>query len=211
MDVVTVALLAEDPVTRESAVALLSSHRRLRVVGADRCVAADVLLAIVNEVTEAVLAGMERASRRGDRVAVAGTVLVTNHIGEQQLPRAIDAGLVSLRPRRATRSAGIVDAVMDAATGPVPSRATLLSILVGQARSIGSDPCIWHENSRCEFTVRELDVLRLLSAGWETREIAVKLNRSESTVKNIIHGVLERHALRSRIQAVAHALRSGVL
>ena len=54
-------------------------------------------------------------------------------------------------------------------------------------------------------------MLRLLADGWETAEIAARLNYSERSVKNIIHGVLGRHGLRNRTQAVAYALRSGVL
>jgi DNA-binding NarL/FixJ family response regulator len=58
---------------------------------------------------------------------------------------------------------------------------------------------------------REVDVLRLLAEGMDTLEIAQRLNYSERTVKNIIHGVLSRLKLRNRSHAVAYALRNGVM
>ena len=51
----------------------------------------------------------------------------------------------------------------------------------------------------------------LLAEGLDTHEVAGRLNYSERTVRNIIHGVLTRLKLRNRTHAVAYALRSGVM
>jgi DNA-binding NarL/FixJ family response regulator len=51
----------------------------------------------------------------------------------------------------------------------------------------------------------------LLAEGMDTVEIAQRLNYSERTVKNIIHGLLSRMKLRNRSHAVAYALRNGVM
>ena len=59
--------------------------------------------------------------------------------------------------------------------------------------------------------VREVEALRLLSAGLSTADVAVELSYSERTVKNIVHGVLTRLKLRNRTQAVGYALRHGAL
>jgi DNA-binding NarL/FixJ family response regulator len=61
------------------------------------------------------------------------------------------------------------------------------------------------------FTERELTVLRLVSEGFDTAEIAAELAYSERTVKNAIHAVTERHNLRNRSHAVAYALRVGAI
>ncbi|HLF41802.1 MAG TPA: response regulator transcription factor [Acidimicrobiia bacterium] len=58
---------------------------------------------------------------------------------------------------------------------------------------------------------RELDVLRLLSQGGSTREIAGDLCYSEKTVKNIVHDVLVRLSCRNRAEAVAVATRQGLI
>lgn len=56
---------------------------------------------------------------------------------------------------------------------------------------------------------REVDVLRLLAEGQDLVEIAEQLNYSERTVRNIIHGVLNRLKLRNRVHAVAYAAPRG--
>lgn len=62
-----------------------------------------------------------------------------------------------------------------------------------------------------DLTGRELDVLRLLSQGESTREIAEDLCYSEKTVKNIVHDVLVRMNCRNRAEAVALATRRGLI
>lgn len=58
---------------------------------------------------------------------------------------------------------------------------------------------------------RELDVLRLLADGLNTREVAEKLVYSESTIKNVLSGLLTRLQLRNRAHAVAFAVREGYI
>ncbi|EWM17179.1 response regulator transcription factor [Kutzneria sp. 744] len=61
------------------------------------------------------------------------------------------------------------------------------------------------------LTTREVEVLRLLADGAETSEIARRLTYSESTIKHVLHTLSTRHKFRNRVQAVAFALRSGIL
>jgi LuxR family maltose regulon positive regulatory protein len=55
------------------------------------------------------------------------------------------------------------------------------------------------------LTPRELDVLRLLVAGYSNRAIAEKLVLAEGTVKFYVHGLLGKLEVRSRAQAIARA------
>lgn len=61
------------------------------------------------------------------------------------------------------------------------------------------------------LTERELDVLRLLADGEDTRQIASALSYSERTVKNVVHDVLVKMNCRNRAHAVALATRQGVI
>jgi DNA-binding NarL/FixJ family response regulator len=54
-------------------------------------------------------------------------------------------------------------------------------------------------------------VLRLVADGHATSHIARELSYSERTVKNIIHDVTTRLQLRNRAQAVAYAVREGLI
>jgi DNA-binding NarL/FixJ family response regulator len=58
---------------------------------------------------------------------------------------------------------------------------------------------------------RELEVLRLLAEGGDTREIAAELSYSERTVKNIVHDVLMKTNCKTRAQAVGLATRQGFI
>ena len=58
---------------------------------------------------------------------------------------------------------------------------------------------------------RELDVLRMLADGEDTRGIAQGLCYSERTVKNVVHDVLTKLSCRTRAQAVATATRAGII
>ena len=62
-----------------------------------------------------------------------------------------------------------------------------------------------------ELTDREQQVLSLIAAGHPTREVAQELCYSERTVKNVLHDVVTKLNARSRSQAVAFAVREGLI
>jgi DNA-binding NarL/FixJ family response regulator len=58
---------------------------------------------------------------------------------------------------------------------------------------------------------REVAVLRLMSEGFDTNEIASRMRYADHTVKNIIYSLTHRLGLRNRSHAVAYALRAGII
>jgi DNA-binding NarL/FixJ family response regulator len=61
------------------------------------------------------------------------------------------------------------------------------------------------------LTAREQQVLSLIAEGHPTREVAEQLCYSERTVKNVLHDIVTKLGARSRSQAVAHAVRDGLI
>lgn len=65
--------------------------------------------------------------------------------------------------------------------------------------------------SQPTLTQRQIEVLRLLAQGHDTARIAAALFYSERTVKNVIHHVVQALQVRNRSQAVAVAVRTGLV
>ncbi len=61
------------------------------------------------------------------------------------------------------------------------------------------------------FTLREIEILRLIAKGLINREIAECLCLSENTVKTYIQGIYQKLDVHNRIEAVMRATRWGLL
>jgi LuxR family transcriptional regulator, maltose regulon positive regulatory protein len=55
------------------------------------------------------------------------------------------------------------------------------------------------------ISVRELEVLQLVSVGLSNREIATRFSISDSTVKTHLDNIYRKLGVNSRTQAIAHA------
>ena len=67
------------------------------------------------------------------------------------------------------------------------------------------------ENAVPRLAGRGLEVLALLAAGADTREIAEKLGYSDRTIKSVIRDVQLRLGAKNRVQAVAEGIRQGLI
>ncbi len=67
------------------------------------------------------------------------------------------------------------------------------------------------QSNALRLTVRELEVLRLVSRSMNNREIAQELFISENTVKNHVRNILEKLQLHSRMEAVMYAVKENLL
>ncbi|WP_414695004.1 LuxR C-terminal-related transcriptional regulator [Phenylobacterium sp.] len=67
------------------------------------------------------------------------------------------------------------------------------------------------ESVRSQLSPRQIECLRLAAAGKTSSEIAIVLGISSRTVDQYVGEACERLKVRNRIQAVAKALRLGLL
>jgi two-component system response regulator DevR len=61
------------------------------------------------------------------------------------------------------------------------------------------------------FTLREIDILRLIAEGLTNREVAERLCLSENTVKTYVQGLYQKLDAHNRIEAVMRATKWGLL
>lgn len=62
-----------------------------------------------------------------------------------------------------------------------------------------------------DLTRRELEILRLVAGGANTRAMAEKLHVSPATVRNHVQNMLGKLGVHSRLEAAAYATRHGLL
>ena len=208
---ITVAVLANDPVTGEGAVSWLSACQDITAGHWTRHHSADVLLVLATEITGDTLSRVERV-RQETPDGVLPLVMVAHEFPEHHILRAVDLGLVSYLHRQESGFDDIKRAVREAATtGGRGSPSALQQALIGRIKSIRDNVLVPHGLNIAGLDDREIEVLRFLADGLSNKQIAEKLSYSERTVKSIVHSVVIRLNLRNRTHAVVYAVRTGVI
>jgi DNA-binding NarL/FixJ family response regulator len=126
---------------------------------------------------------------------------------ERVLVDAIDAGAIGFLDRVTLTPSRLADGVRAAAHGTGVLAPELLGAL---RRGVGGD-AVASRVAPSPLNEREMHVLRLVANGRQTREVAAELCYSERTIKNVIHDVVTKLNVRTRSQAVALAVREGLI
>jgi DNA-binding NarL/FixJ family response regulator len=216
---VSVLVVDDQQLIREGIASLLSIQPGIAVVGtaADGRDAVDKALSlapdvVLMDVRMPELDGICAAAVLRERAPGCRVVMLTTFDDEEYVVRALRAGahgyLLKDRP-----AAELAEAVRLAAAGVVQmdsaAAARLASVL---ARSGPAEPPGPSGPAPAEaLTLREVEVLRLVAAGWTNREIAARLYLSDGTVKNHVSRILSRLGLRDRTQAAIYARDHGLL
>lgn len=144
-------------------------------------------------------------------------IILTMHDADEILFSAIREGAAGYL-LKTLPSGEVVRAVRAAARGesllhPAMAR-RLMEGFANLSRARGRDPepepeaAHPHEN---DLTPRENEVLGCLVQGASNREIAQQLFLSDKTVKQHVTKILRKLGVRSRSQAIIHAVRSGLV
>ena len=135
----------------------------------------------------------------------ARVIVCSSHCVEDAVLAALQAGAVGVLRKDTLTTDSLATAVRAAANGTgVVTPELLRDLLDGLAAGI-------ERPVAARLTDREQQVLSLIAEGHPTREVAERLCYTERTVKNVLHDVVTKHGARSRSQAVAHAVREGLI
>jgi DNA-binding NarL/FixJ family response regulator len=140
--------------------------------------------------------------------ATGARVLVCTSVpSDDAVLAALQAGAVGFLRKDTLTPDGLAAAVQAAAGGTGVVAPDLLGNLVRGVTAEGANG----RPALARLTEREQQVLALIAQGHPTREVAQELCYSERTVKNVLHDVVTKLNARSRSQAVAHAVREGLI
>ena len=135
------------------------------------------------------------ADAHGSRVLV----LTTYDTDSDVLP-AIEAGATGYLLKDAPRDE-LLRAVRAAARGEAVLAPSVAALLMGRIRRPAPDP----------LSPREIEVLRLVSAGATNREVAAKLFLTEATIKSHLLNIYTKLGVNDRAAAVTEAFHRGLL
>jgi DNA-binding NarL/FixJ family response regulator len=123
----------------------------------------------------------------------------------------MQAGAIGFLRKDTLSTEGLAAAVQAAASGAGVVTPELLGTLVRSAAVSNGNGNGNGRSHAATLTDREQQVLSLIASGHPTREVAQQLCYSERTVKNVLHDVVTKLNARSRSQAVAFAVREGLI
>ena len=202
-----VYVAASDPVSRAGIASQLRSHHGLDMVE-ERQVDADVVaLVVADQMDEETAQAIRALKRRG----VERVVLIVTRVDDTGLLSALEAGARGVLRRNQATPENLFEAIRAAAGGEGALSPDLLGRLLDQVGRLQRQVLNPRGLSFAVLTDREIKVLKLLADGQDTAEVGRRLFYSERTVKNIVHDVTSRLNLRNRTQAVAYALRQGLI
>jgi DNA-binding NarL/FixJ family response regulator len=204
---IPVVLYASDPVSEIGIAGQLRARPEVRLLGDGDLEAAEVGVLVFDTIDDDAVRMVRKVQRNG----CPRTLLVVNRLDEAGMLVAIEAGVCGFLRRSETRPESLVDGIRAVAAGDGTVPADLLGRLLSQVSLIHQQVLAPRGLSFSGLSEREVEVLRLLSEGHATAEVARRLCYSERTVKNVLQDMTRRHNLRNRTHAVAYALRQGLI
>jgi DNA-binding NarL/FixJ family response regulator len=205
--VIRVLLVDDHVVVRAGLEELLHTTGEIEVVGA-AADGAEAVRLVAERAPDVVLMDLEMPGVDGieatRRVLAAGSdaavVILTSFSDRERILQALDAGAVGYLLKDAEPHE-LVSAIRAAARGESPLAPKAASAVLGARRE---------RAPAAELTEREREVLALVGAGLQNKEIARRLGISEKTVKAHLTSVFRQLGVYDRTQAALWAQRHGL-
>lgn len=158
---------------------------------------------VVSDIRMPGMDGMELCRRIREQHALP-VVLLTTFDEDGLLGAAVDAGACGFLLKDAS-TADLAEAIRCAVRGgtwlqPVPTAPLRERLEGGQQFRAGE-----------AFSMREIEILRLMAGGYSNREIGRSLFLAEGTVKNYVSEILAKLEVRDRTRAVLKAISLHVI
>lgn len=149
-----------------------------------------------------------RELRERGNVAV---IVCSRSLGEDEMLASIQVGARGFLSRDSLTPDALAASIRAAQNGAGVMGPELLGNLLEGLSRAAREVLEPNGVTLARLTTRERSVLRLIAEGCQTREVAERLSYSERTVKNVVHDITTKLDARSRSQAVAQAVREGLI
>jgi DNA-binding NarL/FixJ family response regulator len=202
---VRIVLADDHPLLRAGVRAVLACEPQFEVVG-EEVDGASALQTIVEQRPEvavldiemANLTGIEVARKLNDRAVPTAVVVLSMHPDESFVRAAIDAG-VSGYVLKQDAAKDLVHAIQSAARGEVFISPRVAGALVDYLRK--------GKSGAPQLSPRERDVVRLISRGFSSKEIAADLGLTPKTVEGYRSAIMDKLNIHSVAGLVKYAIR----
>ena len=212
-------LIADDHmVVREGLRAILDAAPDLLPVG-EACDGAEAVRLVAETMPDVVLMdlrmpnvdGIEAIRQIKARYPAVQIVILTTYDDDQHIVRGLRAGARGYLLKDAERNV-LFETIRAAARGESLLSSEVVDKVVAHLADGGRGPRGGAQPAQTEtLSPREAQVLGLLAEGAANKEIARQLSISERTVKAHVTGIFNKLGAGSRTEAVAIAMRSGLL
>ncbi len=207
---IRVLVVDDHEIFAHSLVRLLGSRPELKVVGTAGSVSQAISAALAYD-PDVILMDFELPDGDGPQAVeeikalmpTVKVIMLTARTDDQSLVRAIAAGCSGFVKKQDAVDS-LLEAIVAAHAGETITPSSKLAPLLRQLRAT-------HRGLGSDLTPRELEILGLVAAGLVNKEIAQRLGLRLNTVRNHVQNVLSKLQAHSKLEAVATAVREGVM
>jgi len=204
---IRVLIVDDHPVVRDGLSGIFAGDPAFKVVG-HAATGAEAVARAASLQAEVVLmdlrmpemGGVEAIKRLRQSAPAARVLVLTTYDTDNEVLSAIEAGATGYLLKDAPREE-LIRAVRAAHKGEAVLSPSVAGRLMGRVRKPARDA----------LSQRELEVLKLISAGAGNREAAAKLFVSEATIKTHLLHIYEKLGVRDRAAAVGEAYKRRLL
>jgi DNA-binding NarL/FixJ family response regulator len=151
--------------------------------------------------------GIEATRRIKAELPATRVVMLTVHDDDETLFDAIKAGAQGYLVK-SIRAAEMLELLRGMVRGEAPISRAMAGRILEEFRRGGRPDISAEPDPAASLTLREQEVLELVSQRYTNKEIAQRLVLSEYTVKNHLSNILSKLHLRSRAEAARYVPRS---
>jgi DNA-binding NarL/FixJ family response regulator len=213
---IRVLIVDDQTVVREGLAAILETDPEIKIVGLAGN--GQEALALVPEVHPDVILmdlkmpvmnGVQTTQRLRQAYPDIYVLVLTTYIADEWVFDALRAGAAGYLMKDTRRNE-----LLAAVKGTAEGRAYLDPAIAGRVmqKAVAGPPPGESAASQPEaFTERELQILELLSEGYNNPDIAARLHLARGTVRNYVSVILQKLGVSDRTQAAVEALRRGLV